>query len=153
MSNYTYQIDDELKVIEAPSGYKQMGMSRKVLAPSDALKGHAEAIKDFKDELEDLHEEFREETEGQEDEISTQIHHLEFFLKEKFKNHEWNHNQMFDRLRLSYISQLDGLKRELRQLRLRKIEKAFVFRKERMDTRKELSPFNRLFKVSSQYST
>jgi hypothetical protein len=145
MLKYRYYIDDELRVIESPEGDKQLGMRRSVSAPSDALTGHIEAAREFEQGLEEIRNLFSEEIGQQESEIEKQIAHLEFFLNEKFKNHQWDSNQMFDRLRLQYINQLDSLKREKRHLRLKRIMEQKDFKKELRDAKIELSPFRKFF--------
>ena len=145
MIKYRYYIDDELRVVESPQGNKQLGLRRSVSAPSDALTGHIEAAREFEEGLEEIRHMFSEEIDQQESEIEKQISHLEFFLNEKFKHHQWDSNQMFDRLRLQYVSQLDSLKREKRHLRIKRIMEEMDFKKELRDAKVELSPFRKFF--------
>jgi hypothetical protein len=145
MIKYQYVIDDELRVVESPEGDKQLGMRRSVSAPSDALTGHVEAVREFEEGLEEIRDLFSAEIDHQESEIDKQVSHLEFFLNEKFKHHQWDFNQMFDRLRLLYVSQLDSLKREKRRLRIKRIMEGKDFQKELRDARIELSPFRKFF--------
>lgn len=145
MLKYRYYIDDELRVVESPEGDKQLGLRRSVSAPSDALAGHIEASREFEEGLEEIRNLFSTEIDHQESEIEKQISHLEFFLNEKFKHHQWDSNQMFDRLRLQYINQLDILKREKRHLRLKRIMEELDFQKELRDAKIELSPFRKFF--------
>ena len=143
MFQYSYVLDDELHVIENP-GYRELGVSRSVRAPSEALQNHVNAVREFRDGMEVLLSDFMEEIDRQEKEVSGQIDHGEFFLKES-RGNWWNANPMFDRLRLLYTSQIDALKREKRQLRKEKIKQRMAFMKELLDAKKELSPFSKLF--------
>ena len=144
MQKVVYQLDDELRVIEDYKGHQQVGIKRSVRAPSDALRGHVEAEKEFRDCLNDLLSEIMQEFDQQEEEIERQIAHGEFFINE-FKRNQWGHNQMFDRLRLLYISQVDSLKEKRRQLRIKRYDKKLGILKELRDSKKELSPFSGLF--------
>ena len=95
-------------------------------------------------DLEILLADFMVEMDRQESEIDEHIHHGEFFLRESGKFH-CNANPMFDRLRLLYTSQVDALRKEKRQVRLKKIEKKMGFLKELQEADKELSPFSKFF--------
>jgi hypothetical protein len=144
MNYYKYQLDDELRVVEDSTGSRELGVYRKVKAPSESLREHVKAVKDFRDGMEVLLTEFVEEIDGQEREITSQIQHGEFFLEE-FRKNQWNANPMFDRVRLMYTSSIDSLKKEARQLRREKIKHRMAFMKELLDAKKELSPFTKLF--------
>ena len=143
MFQYSYVLDDELHVIENPV-YRELGVSRSVRAPSEALQNHVNAVREFRDGMEVLLSDFMEEIDRQEKEVSGQIDHGEFFLKE-FRGNQWNANPMFDRLRLFYVSNLDALKRERRQLKKERIKHKMAFMKELLEANKELSPFSSLF--------
>ena len=144
MLKYTYQLDDELRVTQDSEGYQEIGVRRNLRAPSDALRGHVEAEREFRDHLQILYNDIMLEFDSQEEEINKQISHAEFFINE-FKRNQWGHNQMFDRLRLLYITQLDSSKEKRRQLRLKRHEKKLDILKELRESKKELSPFGRLF--------
>jgi hypothetical protein len=144
MNYYKYQLDDELRVVEDSTGSRELGVYRKVKVPSESLRGHVKAVKDFRDGMEVLLTDFVEEIDGQEREITSQIQHGEFFLEE-FRKNQWNANPMFDRVRLMYTSSIDSLKKEARQLRREKIKHRMAFMKELLDAKKELSPFTKLF--------
>ena len=144
MNYYSYQFDDELRVVQDDSGYSELGVSRKVKAPSESLRNHITAVREFKDSMEITLSEFTEEIDRQEREILEQIDHGEFFLKE-FRNNQWDANPMFDRLRLLYTSNIETLKKEKRQLRKEKIKQRMTFMKELLDAKKELSPFSSIF--------
>ena len=143
MSEYSFEDEQELRVIEYPAGYRAAGIRRTVRAPSEALRGHVDALKEFRDNMEMLLSTFVEEVDLQEKEIGQQIEHGEWFLGEH-RHINWDANQMFDRLRLQYVSEVDGLKRERRQLRREKIKQKMAFIKELLDANKELSPFGKL---------
>ena len=144
MPKYAYQLDDELRVVENPTGYREVGLTKTIKAPSESLKNHIDAVRNFKDGMEILLTDFMGEMDRQESEIDEHIHHGEFFLRESGKFH-WNANPMFDRLRLLYTSQVDALRKEKRQVRLKKIEKKMGFLKELQEADKELSPFSKFF--------
>jgi hypothetical protein len=144
MEYYNYQLDDELKVMEYPAGYKQVDISRRVRAPSESLRNHINAFRQFRDNTKTLLTEFLSEIDRQQTEINAQIKHGEFFLKDSQRFH-WDANPMFDRLRLLYTSSIDALKREKRQLQREKTKQRMAFMKELLDANKELSPFTKLF--------
>jgi hypothetical protein len=81
-----YVLDDELKVIESPEGERQLGVRRTVSAPSEALEGHIEAVKDFDQRLEDLKTKFIGTVDDHKQEIEKLIKHAEFFNTEFGKN-------------------------------------------------------------------
>ena len=137
-----YKIDDELRVIQSHDGDKQVGVRRTIQAPSEALEGHIEAVKDFEQRLEDLKTRFIGTVDDHKQEINKLIKHAEFFNTEFGKN-QWGSNFSFDRVRLHYISKLDELKKELRGLQLKEIDCLKSFEKELRDARSELSPFKR----------
>ena len=112
--------------------------------PSEGLRNHVNALREFRDGMEVLLSDFMEEIDRQEEQIRQEISHGEFFLNE-FSGNQWNANPMFDRLRILYVSMVANLKKELRSLRVRKIEKRMAFLKELLDAKKELSPFGKLF--------
>ena len=95
MPRYIYQVDDELRVTQEPAGYRQVGLRKSVSAPSEALEGHIEAVKDFRDDIEELRKEFVKEAVTQEADIEEQIKHIEFFLKDSRQFH-WDDNQMYE---------------------------------------------------------
>ena len=142
MLKQKYVLDDELKVIESPEGDRQLGLRRTVCAPSEALEGHIEAVKDFEQRLEELKVKFTDTLDNHKQEIEKLIKHAEFFNTEFGKN-QWGSNYSFDRVRLHYISKLDELKKELRGLQLKEIDSLKSFEKELRDARSELSPFKR----------
>ena len=144
MPKYAYQFDDELRVVESPEGYREVGLAKTIKAPSESLKNHIDAVRTFKDGMEILLTDFMVEMDRQESEIDEHIRHGEFFLQESRTFH-WDANQMFDRLRLLYTSQVDALRKEKRQVRLKKIEKKMGFLKELQEADKELSPFSKFF--------
>jgi len=139
-----YQLDDELRVAQDQTGYRQLDVSRKVRVPSEDLRKHVNAVREFRDNMETLLDDFMNEVDTQESEITSQIEHGEFFLKE-FRHNQWDANPMFDRLRLQYTSSIDSLKRERRQLRREEIKHKMSFMKELLDANRELSPFSSLF--------
>ena len=143
MQKYAYHLDDELRVLKDESGYK-LDVSRKIKAPSDSLQNHVRAVIEFKDNMEAHLSDFEEEVRNQKEEMTDQIDHGEFFLKE-FRHHAWNANPMFDRLRIHYVGEVDNLKKERRQLRKELILKKITFEEKLLDAKKELSPFSRLF--------
>ncbi len=144
MERQDYYIDNELRVEHAADGSKQATLSKKFIGTSEVAKTQAEAIDEFKTDMEQLLDEFDQETDTQEIEIEKQIKHLEFFLLEKFAHHEWGANREFDQLRLRYISILDGLMKEKRSLKKEKIMKRITFKEKLLDAKKELSPFRDL---------
>jgi hypothetical protein len=144
MAKYAYQFDDELRVVDSPGGYREVGLTKKIKAPPESLKNHIDAVRTFKDGIEILLTDFAVEINRQESEIDEAIRHGEFFLRESRKFH-WNANPMFDRLRLLYTSQVDALRKEKRQMRLKKIEKKMGFLRELQEADKELSPFSKFF--------
>jgi hypothetical protein len=121
-----------------------VGLTKKIKAPPESLKNHIDAVRTFKDGIEILLTDFEAEINRQESEIDEAIRHGEFFLRESRKFH-WNANPMFDRLRLLYTSQVDALRKEKRQMRLKKIEKKMGFLRELQEADKELSPFSKFF--------
>lgn len=142
MLRYDFEADEEMRVVEE-GDYKGLGIRKSVRAPSEVVRGIAGALKVFRDNMEILMAGFMEESKTQEDEISSQIEHADWFLKEH-KNIGWDANQMFDRLRLLYTTQIDSLKRERRKLRRERIKQKMTFMKELLDANKELSPFGKL---------
>lgn len=145
MERFAYYADNELRVEQSVDGSKQATLSKKFIATSEVAKTQAKALDEFKKDMEHLLDEFNDETGFQEVEIDKQIKHLEFFLNEKFKHHEWGANREFDMLRLKYISILDSLMKEKRNLRKDKIMKRITFKEKLLDAKKELSPFMELF--------
>ena len=144
MNHYQYQMDDELRVVEDPTGSRELDVYRRVKIPSESLREHVKAVRDFRDDMEMLLSDFMKEVDKQESEINDQIQHGEFFLKE-FRKNQWDANPMFDRLRLLYTSAIDSLKKEARHLRREKLKQRMAFIKELLDAKKELSPFTRFF--------
>ena len=143
MNQYALESENELRVVEDSYGYRGLGIRKSVRAPSDTLRGIAGALKEFRDNMELLLSDFVGEIDVQEKEISGQIEHAEWFLKEN-RHINWDANQMFDRLRLLYTTQMDSLKKERRQLKREKIKQKMAFVKELVDANKELSPFGKL---------
>ncbi len=138
MQNYAYEMDDELRFIENESGYK-IDHARRVKAPAEALRNHLQDRAELKKRIQMHLAEFEQEADTQEVEINRTIQHGQFFLKE-FRSREWAGNPMFDRLRLRYISQVDGLKRERRQLRKDVILKRMATEEKLLQAMKDLSP-------------
>lgn len=145
MPKYIYQIDDELRVVQNPEGYEQVGMKRSISAPSEALMDHAEAVKEFKDGIEKIESEIMEELTRQEFHLEREIAHAEFFLKETTRFH-WDDNPMFDRLRLKYIDRKDSLEKEMRSIRIKRLTEKAALAKAIRDARVELSPFNKFIR-------
>jgi hypothetical protein len=139
-----YILDDELRVVQDREGHKQLGVRRTVQAPSEALVGHIEAVRDFEQRLEELKAKFVDAVKIHKDELNEQIKHAEFFNGEFGKN-QWGGNYSFDRVRLHYIQKLDDFKKELRGLELREIDTLKNFEKELRDARSEVSPFKKFF--------
>ena len=113
MNYYEYQLDDELRVMEDATGARELDVYRRVKVPSESLREHVKAVRDFRDDMEILLSDFMEEFDKQESERNGQIQHGEFFLKE-FRKNQWNPNAMFDRLRLLHTSAIDASKKEAR---------------------------------------
>lgn len=145
MKQYAYLMDDELRVLENPYGYREMSRSKKVRGTQDMARDLMEPVRDFEQKMEEHLVNFDEEMGSQEQEIEEQIKHLEFFLREKTKDFQWGANREFDMLRLRYIAELDGLKKEKRGIRKDKILKRIQLEEKLADLRKELSPFRNLF--------
>ena len=61
MHQYTYQLDDELRAIEDPAGYRELGFSRKLRVPSDTIQNLMEPIREFRDKTETRRQKFLEE--------------------------------------------------------------------------------------------
>jgi hypothetical protein len=142
--NQKYQLDDELKVLEDQEGQRHVGVRRSVRVPSEALKGHVEAEREFRDYLENVLSDIMAEFDSQEAEIDKHISHHKFF-REEFKRNQWGHNQGFDRLRLQRERQEQDLMKEKRLLRLKRQDKKVAILKELRESKKELSPFKSLF--------
>ena len=114
-----YQIDDELRVVQDQEGHRQLGIRRTVQAPSEALEGHIEAVRDFEQRLEELKARFVDTVKNHKDELNEQIRHAEFF-NGNFGKNQWGGNYSFDKVRLHYIQKLDDFRKELRGLELKK---------------------------------
>ena len=143
MPQYAMEIDNELRVVENEL-YRGLGVRKSLRAPSDALKGIAGALKEFRDNTDHLLSGLMEELDRQEMEIDQQIGHNIWWLNE-LKNYTWGHNQMLDRKRLTYIDQIHNLKRERRGIRTEKFKEKRAFLKDLLDANRELSPFLKLF--------
>ncbi|MFX0117716.1 MAG: hypothetical protein ACFFB3_24440 [Candidatus Hodarchaeota archaeon] len=137
-----YDLSDELRVVRQPDGSEQVGVRRTVSAPSEALEGHIEAVRDYEQILLELKDRFVEKVDSHKTEIREELDHVRFFNQEFGKN-QWDHNQMFDRLRIQYINKESGLKKELRGLELKEIDSLKGFAKELRDAKSEISPFKR----------
>lgn len=135
-----YHSKTEIRMLTGPDGYKGLGLSKQVDMPDNATDQIIAPIQEFKDKMEEHLTEFEHEADDQDTQISEQISHGEFFLKE-FRHHQWDANVSFDRLRLQYISQVDNLKKERRQLKKDVILKKISLEEKLADLKKELSPF------------
>ena len=137
-----YKIDDELRVIQSHDGDKQVGVRRTIQAPSEALEGHIEAVKDYEEIVSQLKDRFVDAVGSHREEIKSQLDHVKFFNKEFGKN-EWGNNREWDQVRLKYISFEDSLRRELRGLDMKEIDGLKGFAKELRDAKSEVSPFKK----------
>ena len=142
---YAIEADDELRIVEDRlSGYRAFGLKTSRKMPSETLKLHAEAVKEFEEDVSGLLTEFDDELNRQEEEIDKLKSYSKFFLKET-KKIQWDEKPMLDRLRLSHIDNINALYKEKRSLRKDRIIKKLAFSKELADTRKEMSPFRHMF--------
>jgi len=144
MATEKYQVDDELRVIRNHEGREQLGVRRTVTAPSDALEGHIEAVRNYEEMIAGLKEMFIEKVSAQKEDLKRSLKHAEFFNAEFGKN-QWGYNLSFDRVRLHYINKIDDFRKELRNLEMKEIDGLKFFAKELRDAKSELSPFKKLF--------
>ena len=142
MLRQKYQLDDELRVVRALDGSEQVGIRRTVSAPSEALEGHIEAVKDYEEVVGQLKDRFVDMVGNHREEINSKLSHVKFFNKE-FGGNRWGYNRDFDQLRLKYISMEDSLERELRGLDMQEIDGLKGFAKELRDAKSEVSPFKK----------
>ena len=142
MLKQKYDLSDELRVVRSPDGSEHVGIRRTVSAPSEALEGHIEAVKDYEDILGQLKDRFVDAVGNHKEEINSRFSHVKFFNKEFGKN-QWGANREFDQVRLKYITFEDSLERELRGLDMKEIDGLKGFAKELRDAKSEVSPFKR----------
>jgi hypothetical protein len=140
MLRQKYQLDDELRVVRTPDGSEQVGVRRTVSAPSEALAGHIEAVKEYEQILGQLKERFVDAVGNHREQINSKLSHARFFNKE-FGGNRWGYNREFDQLRLKYITLEDSLERELRGLDMKEIEGLKSLARDLRDARSEVSPF------------
>jgi len=145
MQESKYYLQDEIKVAQSPDGLKQASLSKKFIGSDETIKDQFKPVEDFEKSMEKHLFDFEELIKGQRSEIKEDVDHREFFLKEKFKHHQWGANREFDQLRLLYISQIESLKKELRGLDRDFIAKKINMQEKLLDSKKELSPLRNLF--------
>lgn len=144
MLDSKYQVDNELKVVQDPQGYRQMGIRKSFKLPSDAFQGIEEAAREYLEKVQSIETDAMHEIDIQESQIERKLEHQKFF-EEDSKRYKWGFNQSFDRLRIQNISLIDSLEDRKRSIRLKRNDLRRTFAKEIRDAKMEFVPFKKLF--------
>ena len=143
MQEASYYLDKTMKVVEHPSGFREVGVKKSARFPYEDLDTLGKIEDQFVYRVKRFREMFEDESLSQESGIDRDLETRRFF-EEESKRYKWGFNTSFDKKRMQVSEQIFDLEKEKRKLRTDRLKEILKADEKIRDAERKRFPFRDL---------